>query len=214
MSRTRPVIVDFDGVLNDVSARYYQVHRGLVAGGRLDAGGYWAMKRRRASLAELLEADGADPGIGPSYRDAWLTTIEAEEFLPDDGPIAGSTAALGMLVGRRPLVLATLRRRPEALHAQLDRRGLHGLFDEVLVGDPTGGWRSKFGLLSGSRTARDAAWIVGDTEVDIRAGRASGLKTAAVLTGIRDRDALGAESADVIVEDLRAFVDMLEAPTR
>jgi phosphoglycolate phosphatase-like HAD superfamily hydrolase len=52
--------------------------------------------------------------------------------------------------------------------------------------------------------------IVGDTEVDIRAGKAVRIKTVAVLSGIRDRAALEAEAPDAIVSDLHGLEDVIK----
>jgi phosphoglycolate phosphatase len=66
----------------------------------------------------------------------------------------------------------------------------------------------KAGLLRESGWLRPGALIVGDTEVDIRAGKAVGIKTVAVTSGIRSRAALEAEGPDVIVDDIRALANV------
>lgn len=199
------LVIDFDGVLNDVSARYLRVHRLLVGDGALKLDEYWTLKRRRAPIAEVLAADGVDTRVEASYRAGWLAAIENAEYLDADRPIPGAVDALRRLAEGHRLVLASLRRRPDALADQLVGRGIRGLFAEVLVGDPEGGRRSKAAAIGASSLGREAAWIVGDTEVDLRAGRALGIRTAAVLTGIRDRSSLAAERPDLITEDLPAF---------
>jgi len=54
---------------------------------------------------------------------------------------------------------------------------------------------------------------VGDTAIDIRAGRAAGAMTAAVLTGFDDRATLKGENPDLLLEkvtDLRGMIAKLE----
>jgi phosphoglycolate phosphatase-like HAD superfamily hydrolase len=94
---------------------------------------------------------------------------------------------------------------------QLDALELRPFFEAVLVGSPLSGVASavKAGLLRQSRWLRPGALIVGDTEVDIRAGKAVGIKTVAVLSGIRSRAALEAEAPDAIVDDLHGLDDIL-----
>jgi len=47
-----------------------------------------------------------------------------------------------------------------------------------------------------------AAWMVGDTPMDVQAGRAAGCATCAVTYGNGERDALAAAGPDLIVDDL------------
>lgn len=54
---------------------------------------------------------------------------------------------------------------------------------------------------------------VGDTWVDIRAGKTAGTKTIGVLTGLDDYDALLAEEPDAILESVRDLKEMIWLPT-
>lgn len=54
---------------------------------------------------------------------------------------------------------------------------------------------------------------VGDTWVDIRAGKTAGTKTIGVLTGLDDYDALLAEEPDAIIESVRDLKEMIWIPT-
>lgn len=48
----------------------------------------------------------------------------------------------------------------------------------------------------------DVAWMVGDSWLDIEAGRAAGLRTCAVTWGVNDPDRLRAAGPDVLVESV------------
>jgi 2-phosphoglycolate phosphatase len=50
---------------------------------------------------------------------------------------------------------------------------------------------------------------VGDTRVDIKAGKAAGMKTIGVLTGFDDRTALGEEKPDAIIQSVKDLPDVL-----
>jgi len=51
--------------------------------------------------------------------------------------------------------------------------------------------------------------IVGDSVVDIRAGKAAGAKTIGVLTGLFSRQELEKHKPDLIVEDVNSLLDLL-----
>jgi len=48
--------------------------------------------------------------------------------------------------------------------------------------------------------------MVGDSPVDVAAGRAAGMRTVAVTWGFRDREVLVAARADAVVDDVTALV--------
>jgi phosphoglycolate phosphatase-like HAD superfamily hydrolase len=209
-----PIFLDFDGVLLDVSERYFRVHRALInpcPGAGLDRALYWNMKRQGRPIRHILEADGAGEVDEATYRKRWVEMIEAREFLVHDVLIPGTREIVASLAHRHPLVLVTLRQEPDHLAMQLDELKLRPFFEAVLVASPVSGVASavKAGLLRESGWLRPGALIVGDTEVDIRAGKAAGIKTVAVLSGIRDRAALEAEAPDAIVDDIHKLADVL-----
>jgi phosphoglycolate phosphatase len=209
-----PIFLDLDGVLLDVSDRYFRVHRASIEpapGGGLDRAAFWTLKRARRPIRQILEADGAGHIDEPVYMKQFIEKIEAPELLRYDTLFPGAREHLAALAQKRPLVLATLRRRQENLAAQLDLLGVRPFFEAVLVGSPPAqeGWKVKAGLLRESPWLRGDALIVGDTEVDIRAGKAVGIKTIAVCSGIRDREALQSEGPDMIVADLHSLLEVL-----
>jgi phosphoglycolate phosphatase len=209
-----PIFLDFDGVLLDVSERYFRVHRALIQpclGAGLDRTLYWNLKRQGRPIRDILEADGATEVDESTYRKLFVKTIEAREFLVHDVLIPGTREIVASLAHRHPLTLVTLRQEPDHLAMQLDALELRPFFEAVLVGSPLSGVASavKAGLLRESRWLRPGALIVGDTEVDIRAGKAVGIKTVAVLSGIRSREALEAEAPDAIVDDLHGLEGVL-----
>ena len=51
--------------------------------------------------------------------------------------------------------------------------------------------------------APDKSVYVGDTRLDIKAGKAAGMKTIGVLTGFDDHSALGAEAPDAVIQSVR-----------
>jgi phosphoglycolate phosphatase len=55
----------------------------------------------------------------------------------------------------------------------------------------------------------EGAWMVGDTVLDLRAGRAAGCRVCAVTYGIGTREALAAEGPDLLLDDLDALPDLV-----
>ncbi len=53
--------------------------------------------------------------------------------------------------------------------------------------------------------------LVGDSQADIRAGKAAGIKTVAVATGVSAREDLEAESPDFVFDNLHRFIEKLDS---
>jgi phosphoglycolate phosphatase len=66
---------------------------------------------------------------------------------------------------------------------------------------------------SGLGVAPTACVMVGDTSVDMRAGKAAGAQTIGVLTGFGERDELHRAGADVIAATLHELGEVLDPPT-
>jgi len=204
------VFLDLDGPLVDVSARYFAVHARILAARGVDPGdsrAWWDRKRRGLSNAALLaEARIAVPG--DDYARDWLAAIEGDDVLALDRPVPGAIPALAAIAAHHPVVLVTLRQRCEALGAQLDRLGITPYLAAVRCASPLEGpgGPTKARLIGDGGSVERAVCIVGDTEVDVEAGRRVGLRTVAVASGIRDRAALAALLPDVLVDDLAAWV--------
>jgi len=209
------LFLDLDGPILDVSRRYYRVHqlcRGADPPAKLGPAEFWELKRARVTMGEVLARDGVSPGEAPDYAARWRELIEAPAHLLLDQPWPGVHALLAAWRPLHQLVLVTLRQRPEALRDQLHRLQLAPLFHEILQASPEHpeGWREKERLLRGSPRFAAGACVIGDTEIDIRAGKLAGLRTVGVLNGIRRRGLLEAENPDYLVEDLGGLSQVLE----
>jgi phosphoglycolate phosphatase len=102
------------------------------------------------------------------------------------------------------LAIATTKRTFQAVRVA----ELMGLFPHFDLVHGTDGIPYKpdpavlFQVLERLDKSPDAAWMVGDTVHDVRAGKAAGLRTCAVTYGIGDRDDLVAESPDLLLGSL------------
>lgn len=213
----RTLFLDLDGPLLDVSPRYVALHQALCAqrGWRaLEGEQYWALKRARQPerrILALVTQEDVEP-----YLEQWRACIEDDAWLAHDVLQPGVLGLLDALRGggRWRLVLATLRARREGLERQLERLGLARRLDAVLQAPHTpGDEQAKARLLAQVPTPwLEGGAIVGDTEVDVLAGRAHGLRTYAVSCGIRDAEHLRGAEPEHLVPDLAAALRTLEEP--
>lgn len=96
--------------------------------------------------------------------------------------------------------------------AHLSVAGIEALFDFIAGFDSGFGGKPAPGQLLGFCDATGLApsecVMVGDSTHDLRAGRAAGMVTVAVLTGVAGREAL-APQADVVLDSIAAMPDWL-----
>jgi phosphoglycolate phosphatase len=210
---------DLDGPLLDVSARYATLHGDLLkaAGVRAMPGEqYWERKRARVPEEEILRELGV-LSLAPNYLRQRLDRVECSDYLLLDRPWPWTHEVLGQLARRYPLVLVTARSSRLLLLEQLDRLELIAFFHEVLSEPARRGVdKQKARLVSDylRRHERPAdGWMIGDTEADIGAGHIVGLRTAGVLTGIRNAELLQQASPDHLFKDIRELpLQLLPAP--
>ena len=215
MQKARSVYFDLDGPILDVSEKYYRVHQAILHDVGCPAGDkdeFWSLKRQRIAPTEIL-ARSCPNLAAPAYSQAWLTRIETPEFLRFDAIVPGAVEVLQALGARYHLRLVTLRRSPSHLRWELETLGLSRFFREILAGhsDAVPGWHVKAELIRGVELPpQQGGAIIGDTEVDILAGKELGLTTIAVTNGIRTRELLEALQPDFIIPDVTGLPRLLD----
>lgn len=111
------------------------------------------------------------------------------------------------------LVTSTLGRFIEFKLIPLKKSGLRDLFQSVITLDdvknrkPSGDPLLECAKRLGENPGKCA--YVGDATVDIVAGKAAGMKTIAVLTGVDDYEALKGENPDVILDGVSQLAERL-----
>jgi phosphoglycolate phosphatase len=113
--------------------------------------------------------------------------------------------------------LVTLRRVPqETVVDELEALGLIRYFDTVMTAfngcQPKPSPEAFVGCARRLNIKIDRCVVVGDSVVDIRAGKSAGMRTVAVLSGIYSCMELQAEKPDLVLENvslLPDFVDLL-----
>lgn len=208
------VYCDLDGPILDVSDKYWRVHRDvLVELGKsyLPKDEYWRLKRERTPVPDILARVGAQD-IADEYVRMRIARIETPQYLKYDLVWPSARETLIALRRNRPLVMVTLRRSTETLHAELEHLQLKPLFDRVLSSGEQRRqrWKTKVDLIRSYDCQADTeGMIIGDTETDILAGKELGLRTVGVSCGIRIREHLEAVGADLVVSSLAEFLAIM-----
>ncbi len=158
-------------------------------------------------LADTLGID--DEMIGVIH---WLS--RRRRFAPKNFClIPGVDEMLKQLHGRYPMAVVSARDETGTM-AFLEKFDLVKYFDVIVTGlsakhtkpypDPV--------LLAAQKmeVAPEACLMIGDTTVDIRAGRSAGAQTVGVLCGFGEEPELKKMGADLILEDTTKLLDILK----
>jgi HAD superfamily hydrolase (TIGR01509 family) len=214
--RVRGVIFDVDGTLADSLDFYYRMACALVEA--LDAP---AVSRERVYelmgsgdpdlLVKLFPTDLPDlesklrQALGEAVR-VWMRRLAAEAE-----PFAGSLELLRALhAAGRPLGIAT---SSSSALPFLDRWGVRQLFASIVGREHTERRKPHpdpvLRCVRELDLAPDEAAYVGDSPIDIQAGRAAGVRTVGVLTGTSTREILEAASPDYIIDSVADLEELL-----
>lgn len=209
---TRAVVFDLDGTLLD-SARdiHASLCHALTAGGHASPSSADVRSLIGRPLSELFArfAPAADPGeLTAAYREHFLSVGHPTTALFP----AGERLLADLREQGWALAVATTKTTEGAV-GTLRQLGLLDRFDHV---QGTDGFPCKpspdvvLHALAGLGDPDPAhSWMVGDTVHDIAAGRAAGLRTAAVTHGAHDAALLAGCGADVVVDSLADLAPVL-----
>ncbi len=207
----RILYFDLDGPIIDVSKRYYYVHQKvcnqLNISSNITMEAYWNQKRAMTPLGNILYLKKGGPVN--QYKEKWLDNIEKKDALILDEVFSYAKKVLNILSDRFTLNLITLRRNAMLLDGEMRRLGLNEYFTDIFVVKPSETIEPhvlKFNVLTHTSKFNENVSIVGDTEVDILAGRMAGIKSIGVLSGIRNRRMMERLSPVHIVSDIRELL--------
>jgi HAD superfamily hydrolase (TIGR01509 family) len=215
--RARGVIFDMDGTLADSVDYYYRMACDIVEGAN-------APPISRERVCELMGSGAPDllrQLLPPDFPDseAALSRIVRERFPAwvSEGeriePLPGCVDLLHQLHARgHRLGIATSSGR--AL-PYLERWGVRPLFQSIVGREDVRRRKPHpdvvLHCLRQLELEPDDALYVGDSPIDIEAGRAAGLFTVGVLTGTSSRELLASVSADHILESAAELLGLLES---
>jgi len=207
------VFIDLDGTLIDTSERHYRVFiEALACLGKKTAickYDFWEQKRNGLSTLEIYSR------IYGKEREKellsiWLDNIEKEKYLEYDRIFDDALMALDFLHQRAKLVLITLRNNREGLDWELERMNLMQYFSECIVGNPTDK-SGKIELLNDRISGtidKERCLIIGDSEIDIKAGKQVGITTIAISRGIRSYSFLQRLGPERLLRNLRGVTNI------
>ncbi|PSP19625.1 MAG: haloacid dehalogenase [Cyanobacteria bacterium QS_8_64_29] len=224
------LITDFDGPLVDVSDRYYRVYRFCLEQAReagqpvraLSKERFWQLKRARVPERRIGRMSGLDEAQAQIFAHLRRVNIHTLPYLihdclqPDAIPVLERAQRAGMA-----LSVLTMRRHQELAFA-LDRFGLERFFPPqqcYCLGNAavkTGDVRDKSLLMARALAELPPAsevWMVGDTEADILAARANGVRSIGVLCGIRNREQLQRYRPDCLADSLGDAIETVATAT-
>jgi phosphoglycolate phosphatase len=211
----KAIILDLDGTLVDSRQAYLEAARTAFSSvGQQTVGIKTAMEipkrfEQGIPIDDLLPAVDVEK-FRRTYLKAYYQAVAVmAKPLPD---IANS---LKKLSEKAKLALTTRREVPsKVVIKQLKEFGLEGYFQAVITAcnkfspKPSPDTLVECSKELSVKTSECA--VVGDSTVDIEAGRRAGAKTVAVLSGIFSRDELKKEKPDLILESVRKLPDFLE----
>lgn len=218
MASARALVFDLDGTLADTfedlaaAVNHVRARRGLSP---------WTVERVRREVghgARVLMRRCADTG-GPDDEDSALRAFlgyYSNHVLDRTRPYPGVVETLEALRG---FPMAVLSNKPEAQTRQiLEGLGLAPFFAGVFGGDSVPAMKpdpAALGVvLDFLGVAPQDAWLVGDSEVDVQAARATGTRVALVTTGLVNGDEAVALRPDLVVGTLADLLDRTVHPTR
>jgi phosphoglycolate phosphatase len=226
---------DFDGPIVDVSERYYSTYQiglaelqsfyrtaGIALPVRiLSKEQFWNMKQERTPDVEIAMRSGLQGQQIDQFLQRVARIVNQPALLHQDQLQPGVRWALALLHAQRVrLVLVTLRCQIQATQ-MLQSYGLAHVFSEIWgTQDSSAAYSNQsdhktqllekaIAHLSWVNHSPAQAWMLGDTEADILAGKALSIPTIAVSCGIRSHSYLQKLQPTYIHTDLLSAVHRL-----
>jgi len=211
----KAIIFDLDGTIVDSKEAYVEAARvafSAFAKVAVDLRTVMEIPRRFEQDLPLIDLIG---GINEKdFRSKYLKAY-CEATRTKTKPFPEIEITLQTLSKKRKLALATRRRVPKTeILNQLKELHLAGYFLTVVTGIDTANPKpSPEALIQCSKTLNvqpHECVAVGDSVIDVRAGKNAGAKTVAVLSGIFSFKELERENPDLILESVTKLPDFLK----
>jgi phosphoglycolate phosphatase len=204
------ILIDFDGPINDVQKRYFQVHQlacsHIGKNPKLGQKEFWEKKRNRLSLSSLLLNFNYDEL--EYYRKFWLELIEDEVQLSQDSIWNYAPEVLSCLQKNFELWLVSIRSNTAGARLQLHSYGISRFFEKVIFIEHTsnsGGIDKAKAVQTNLNEQSEIHSFVGDTEIDVQAASLLSVQSYSVLSGIRSEKVLNQSGNTIIIDNLLEF---------
>jgi phosphoglycolate phosphatase len=144
------------------------------------------------------------------YLKAYYSISETQTKL-----LPNVASTLKILAERSKLALITMRHCPnQVIYKELDYLGVAKYFSQIVTAMDTPQPKpSPQALLQSAEILKlnlNDCIVVGDSINDVRAGKAAGAKTVALLSGLYQKEELAKESPDLILPDVNSLPDFIQ----
>ncbi len=212
--KAKGIFLDLDGTLVDSTDAYIEAARiAFQAMGQVPPQTKVALEIPRRleqgiSLSDIT--NGNTKNLLKVYFEAYYSVTEAKTKL-----LPNVSATLEALSKRSKLALITMRHVPnQVIQKELDYFGISKYFTHVVTALDTCKPKPSPEALIRCVEALDLEMcdciIAGDSVSDVRAGKAAGARTIALLSGLFQSEELAKESPDLILPDVTALPEFLE----
>jgi UDP-glucose 4-epimerase len=201
----RTIYFDLDGTLIDARRRLYQLYVDL-SGSKISFEDYWTYKRNQCSNEWLLgHIENFSIEKIEAFKSMWMHKIELKEYLNLDEPFPQTKELLNRLSSTANLVLITGRQSFENLTWQLKKFEFENLFTKVL--NTANKITKEEKIQQYISVFKPSDIIVGDTGIEVIAGKSLGIKTAVVLSGFRNKESLEKYQPDFVFPSIQQFME-------
>jgi HAD superfamily hydrolase (TIGR01509 family) len=208
------IFFDLDGTIVDSREAYYEAARtAFQAMGQKPPEMEVALEiprrlERKQPINDIIKSD-AHKFLQVYLKRYYSVTMEKTKLVPN------VSAALGTLSAKAKLALITMRAVPkESIIKELERFSIAKYFTYVVTALDTHKPKPSPEALIKCVQTLDVqicdCVIVGDSISDVRAGKAAGSKTVAVLSGLFSCKELAEENPDLIIKDATALPNFIE----
>ncbi len=208
------IFLDLDGTIVDSTGAYIEAARiafQVIGKKTLENQDLLEIPRRieqRLTIDDLTHGESKE--FLQVYLKAYYSVTEAKTKL-----FPNISATLEALSAKAKLALITMRHCPnQVILKELDYFGIAKYFTHVITALDTVQPKPSPEALIRCVEALDIEMcdciIAGDSINDVRAGKAAGAKTVALLSGLFRRDELTKESPDLILSDITLLPDFVE----
>jgi phosphoglycolate phosphatase len=204
--RAKGIFLDLDGTLVDSTEAYIEAgkiaFRTLMIQPPSNSILLEIPKRMEQNLTLDEITEGHTKKFLPIYVEAFHSISERRTRL-----LSPTDSTLRVLSKKAKLALITMRYvQNEVIQKELDYFGIRQYFSHIVTGiDSAKPKPSPEGLIKCREALNIEACeclIAGDSIIDIKAGKAAGIKTVALLSGLYKREELEKEEPDLILDDV------------
>lgn len=208
------IFLDLDGTIVNSTEAYIEAARvGCQAIGKkpLESRAALEIPRRVEQGLSISDfTDGDTKKFLQTYLKAYYSITETKTKL-----IPNVSATLELLSKNAKLALITMRNVPnQVMLKELDYFGILKYFTHVVTASDTSKPKPSPEALISCVKAMDLEMcdclIAGDSVNDVRAGKAAGARTVAVLSGLFNREELAKECPDLILQDVTLLPEFIE----